>query len=170
MLSLFTMPESLLVALLNRSTANLKQRRAILREWQTRREHLQATLENGFVYECAPLPDEDALLEGSVPAEIPGLTLFYTPQEFCAHVKAIRDLAETSPGYHFVPLPDAPFLNTKILVTNTAVLVSRLTEPRIIFTFDHPALCRAFMAYAEALKAPYLQEEEGSLREMEKYL
>ncbi len=46
-------------------------------------------------------------------------------------------------------VPNLPFKNVQVAISERSVDVSRLAAPKVTFTITHPALCRAFAAYAE---------------------
>ena len=120
-LSLATMPKSALASMLERSKADEKTKDAVLSLWESRRRALVQALEKGAVYECAPTADESKLIAGEVQADVPDLSLRYTPGEYSEHIKNIVALSDEYLNYRFFVLPDAPFEHTKIAVMEKSV-------------------------------------------------
>ena len=126
-------------------------------------------MEHGGVREFVPLADDEKLFRGEIPADLPGLALTYTPQEYTEHVRRILELLET-PSYRFCALPDTPFPNTRIIFTEEAVKVTRIREPRITFMISHPALREAFRAYAARLQEQYRMDPLALRHLLEAYV
>ncbi|MBQ7523073.1 MAG: hypothetical protein IJT07_00920 [Oscillospiraceae bacterium] len=155
-LSLATMEEKTLRSVLARSDA---VQNAVISAWQAQRQLLENNLKTGFVHECLPIADDDRLLHNQIPIDLPGVSLFYTPQEYAEHIRSIIRLSETHPNYRFFVLPDVPFEHTQIVLSHHAVAVKRMKPPQITFLISHPAMCEAFSAYGEKIKAQYKQDK-----------
>ena len=79
-------------------------------------------------------------------------------------------LSEEIPQYRFYALPDAPFANTQIVLSDDLVTVSRLNAPQVTFLISHPAMYEAFVAYADRMTARYKQDKLTTKRLLERYL
>ena len=44
--------------------------------------------------------------------------------------------------------------NLRFNLNDSGVIITKLTEPRMSFSFEHPVMSRAFLAYAESLRMP----------------
>ncbi len=169
-LSLATMPEEVLRAALGRGGADEKRKEEILRLREERFAVLVRSSERAFCHEYAPVAEDEALFAGGVRMDLPELSVTYTPQEYAAHVRRVIELSERLPGYRFYILPEAPFEDMKIFVSDSFVAVARLREPYLTILFEHPDLCRAFIAYAARIRDQYSQDKLTTRRLLERCL
>ena len=169
-LSFATMPKETLVSILERCGADETVKNRAFSVWESRKRFLNVTLNESFVHECIPVADEESLFSNKVSADIPGITVTYTPKEYAEHIRNIMALSEENPQYRFYALPDAPFDNTQIVLSDDLVTVSRLNAPQVTFLISHPAMYEAFMAYADSITARYKQDKLTTKRLLERYL
>jgi len=169
-LPLATMPKETLVSILERCGADETVKNRAFSVWESRKRLLDYTLSGSFVHECIPVADEESLFSNKVSADIPGITVTYTPKEYAEHIRNIMALSEENPQYRFYALPDAPFDNTQIVLSDNLVTVSRLNAPQVTFLISHPAMYEAFMAYADSITARYKQDKLSTKRLLERYL
>ena len=169
-LSFATMPKETLVSILERCGADETVKNRAFSVWESRKRLLNVTLNESFVHECIPVADEESLFENKVLTDIPGLNVAYTPKEYAEHIRNIIALSDESPKYRFCALPDAPFANTQIVLSDDLVTVSRLNAPQVTFLISHPAMYEAFMAYADSITARYKQDKLTTKRLLERYL
>lgn len=169
-LSFATMPKETLVSILERCGADETVKNRAFSVWESRKRLLNVALNESFVHECIPVADEESLFSNKVSADIPGITVTYTPKEYAEHIRNIMALSEENPQYRFYALPDAPFDNTQIVLFDDLVTVSRLNAPQVTFLISHPAMYEAFMAYADSITARYKQDKLSTKRLLERYL
>ncbi len=169
-LPLATMPKETLVSILERCGADETVKNRAFSVWDSRKRLLADTLSGSFVHECIPVADEESLFSNKVSADIPGITVTYTPKEYAEHIRNIMALSEENPQYRFYALPDAPFDNTQIVLFDDLVTVSRLNTPQVTFLISHPAMYEAFTAYADSITARYKQDKLSTKRLLERYL
>ena len=169
-LSLASMPEETLLSALERASADDALKERVLKKQKQHLTILERDAERGFLYEYVPLPGDEALFGGSVPMDIPGLAVTYTPGEYAAHIQNILYLSDSLAGYRLIPLPEAPFADLKILISDRAVAVTRMKPPYLTIQFEHPDLCRAFVAYARRIEEQYRQDKLTTKQMMERYL
>ncbi len=169
-LSFATMPKETLVSILERCGADETVKNRAFSVWESRKRLLTVALNESFVHECIPVADEESLFSNKVSADIPGITVTYTPKEYAEHIRNIMTLSEENPKYRFYALPDAPFDNTQIVLFDDLVTVSRLNAPQVTFLISHPAMYEAFMAYADSITARYKQDKLSTKRLLERYL
>lgn len=169
-LPLASMPESTLLAILDRCGVVGADRQTALDHWRWRSELEARNLEQGFVHACVPLADDDRLFAGRIPVDIPGLSLTYTPQEYGEHIRSILARLERHETYRLYPLPDPPFAGTQLVISREAVIVGRLNPPHLAFLFTHPAMCEAFIGYADRIKETFSQDRTSARRQLERYL
>ena len=169
-LPLATMPKETLVSILERCGADETVKNRAFSVWESQKKLLDDTLSGSFVHECIPVADEESLFSNKVSADIPGITVTYTPKEYAEHIRNIMALSEENPQYRFYALPDAPFDNTQIVLFDDFVTVSRLNTPQVTFLISHPAMYEAFMAYADNITSRYKQDKLTTKRLLERYL
>ena len=169
-LSFATMPKETLVSILERCGADETVKNRAFSVWESRKRLLNVTLNESFVHECIPVADEESLFGNKVLTDIPSLNVAYTPKEYAEHIRNIIALSDESPKYRFCALPDAPFANTQIVLSDDLVTVSRLNAPQVTFLISHPAMYEAFMAYADSITARYKQDKLSTKRLLERYL
>lgn len=142
----------------------------VLSEWKAKSKFFSNRLKNGCVHECICLAEDELLFGGKIPVDIRSADLIYTPHEYKEHIKNIIALLESNPNYRFYALPDTPFSNIGMAVSENAVAVTRLLPPQITFAFSHPAMCEAFLGYVSHLKQQYKQDKITTKRLLERYL
>ncbi|MBR0466211.1 MAG: hypothetical protein IJJ40_01795 [Clostridia bacterium] len=169
-LSFATMPKETLVSILERCGADETVKNRAFSVWESRKRLLNVTLNESFVHECIPVADEESLFGNKVLTDIPGPSVAYTPKEYAEHIRNIIALSDESPKYRFCALPDAPFANTQIVLSDDIVTVSRLNAPQVTFLISHPAMYEAFVAYADRITARYKQDKLTTKRLLERYL
>jgi len=169
-LPLATMPKETLVSILERCGADETVKNRAFSVWESRKKLLDYTLSGSFVHECIPVADEESLFSSKVSADIPGITVTYTPKEYAEHIRSIMALSDENLNYRFYALPDAPFANTQILLSDNLVTVSRLNAPQVTFFISHPSMYEAFMSYAGSITARYKQDKLTTKRLLEWYL
>ena len=169
-LSFATMPKETLVSILERCGVDETVKNRTFSVWESRKRLLNVTIKESFVHECIPVADEESLFGNKVLTDIPGLNVAYTPKEYAEHIRNIIALSDESPKYRFCALPDAPFANTQIVLSDELVTVSRLNAPQVTFLISHPAMYEAFVAYADRITARYKQDKLTTKRLLERYL
>lgn len=168
-LSLATVPEKTLLSALKRSDADDAEKQRILDVRKQRLALLMQKLKSGFVHEFVPIAASEELRAG-VPMDTAGLDLRYTPKEYADHIRRIIRLSDENANYRFYVIPEAPFDGVKLLISGRTAAVTRLTAPYITIRFDHPDLCRAFVAYAERVRERYGSDRLTTKRTLEEYL
>lgn len=169
-LSLATMPEETLLSALNRAGADDDMRVRLLSLRRERKDVLTRIAQKGFLHEFIPLPSREALQNGGVPMDLPGLSVAYTPEDFAAHVKNVLALSDEFPQFRFFPLPEPVFPKLRVLISEQTVSVVRLRPPALAFRLSHPELCRAFVSFADGVRLQYKQDRLAVKKELEQYL
>lgn len=169
-LSLATMPEKTLMGALLRTGADDSEISRVLDMRKQRLAVFERGVECGFLHEFIPLPQDKEIGEGGVFMDIPGLSVAYTKKEYSEHIANVIALSERHNNYRFCILPESPFEDMKILVSDRAVAVTRLKEPHVTILLEHPDLCRAFVAYARRIREKYMQDKLTTKKLLERYL
>ncbi|MCR4644724.1 MAG: hypothetical protein K5695_04860 [Oscillospiraceae bacterium] len=151
-LSLATMPEVVLQSALDRCGITESDRLRAERAWQSCRQSMMQMLAGGESFECCPLASAEELKNGNVRMELTDAPLYYTEEEYAAHIREILNLCKKYPNFRFYPMQEAAFAHTLLLISRDQVTVSKFNIPRVTFRISHPVLCDAFLAYAERIK------------------
>ena len=150
-LSLLTMPEPLLMQILKRSGmdeyggGSLHDAR-----YQCFLENL---LSNHFT-ELISLPDVEAVKSGSVKVSmsdmLSGGAVYYTPEEFIAHLEHILALLECCENYH-VHLSDKPMEDqyTVYAREELGVIVAKTSQPPVVLAINEGNMTAAFWGFPE---------------------
>lgn len=157
-LSLATMPEELAKSF---GDAELYE------NWQVNNSLLIKKLETNSLYECIPLADEEALSAGKVAitpffSETPH---FYTAEQYSMHLKSIIALSMEYESYRFYPIPETPFSNIDLLISDNTTKITPASGQGLSFALNHPSMCVAFQAYAKTLMEQS-KTDRNSLRKM----
>ena len=169
-LSLATMPEKTLTAILERMKVSEEVKEHIVSVREQRNSVLSRITGKGGFHEYAPLPREEELFEERVPIDLPGLHATYTPKEYSEHIQNIISLSDRMANYRFHVLPEAPFEDIKIVISDKGVAVIRQKAPYLILLFEHPDICRAFAVYVEGIRGQYQQDKLSTKKQLERYL
>jgi hypothetical protein len=138
-------------------------------EWKHRSEFLNQQLSFSRLTECIALEGDESLFRGAAPVEaVPGTEgLCYTPEQYAMHIRNILRLSGQYPSYRFYILPEVPFRNIRLLISEEAVTVVRSVAPFLSMSFTHPLMCRAFRSYADHIKDQYKEDRDSVRRHLE---
>jgi transcriptional regulator with XRE-family HTH domain len=141
--------------------------RSLYENWQVSNSLLLKKLETNTVYECIPLAGEDTLTQGKVPvAKAYGDSkYFYTPEQYSMHIRSIIALSEKYDSYRFYPIPETPFSNIDLLISDSTTKITPAFRPGLSFALNQPSMCAAFKAYAKTLMEKN-KTDRNSLRKM----
>lgn len=155
--SVATMPEGLLERMLERSGAEPKEREKLLALRRERRQGLLQSLARGGVEEMVCPPDRESVAAGAVcvnlSAELLDRQIFYTPEEYAAHLDAVKELVTQERNYHLTLLPALPFRDIQIISLGDRVAVLRCRAPHTAFLCTDRRLTEAFAGYFSSLRA-----------------
>ena len=169
-LSLATMPEDTLLSILDRSGKDMAEITRITELHKKLSCLTEHHARDCRLHEFAPLPADEELFGGRVIADIPGCSLSYTPKEYADHIRNIISFLENYTNYRFFIVPEAPFEEISIIVSERSVAVTRRKAPYVTILFEHPDLCRAFSAYTERIGEQYKQDKLTVRHRLEQYL
>ena len=143
-LSLATMPEDLVKSLDDMD---------LYENWQASNTLLLKKLESNTVHECIPLADPVALRNGAVPIapSFSDASYFYTPMQYSLHIRNIISLSEKYENYMFYPIPETPFSNIDLLISDNLTKITPASGQGLSFALNHPLMCVAFQAYARTM-------------------
>jgi len=131
---------------------------------------LERNARSGSLQEYVPLTSEEDLSEGRVVTDIPGLSVAYTREEYAEHIRNIMRISDMYPNYRFCSVPEVPFEDVKVIISEQITAVIRLKAPHIAIMFEHPDLCRSFVSYAEHIRDQYRLDRLTTGQILERYL
>jgi hypothetical protein len=157
-LSLATMPEELVKSF---------EDPELYENWQVNSSLLFKKLETGTLYECIPLADNEAISAGtvSITPAFSGTPHIYTPGKYSMHIRNIIAISEKYESYRFYPIPETPFANIDLLISDNTTKITPATRQGLSFSLNHPSMCVAFQAYAKTLMEQS-KTDRNSLRKM----
>jgi len=155
-LSLCTLPESLLVNIIDRYALPLEERKKILLYHENRIKQFYRTLQNSSKTEFFAFPTEEQINNGTIRIDIPkfilNTPLYYTPEEYAKHIENIVQNLSQLKGYRFYPIPVSPFKNLQIIIKKeVGAIVVKGDNPAAAFIFKHPLLCSALESYLDSM-------------------
>jgi len=149
-----------------RITPDSTAREIFLSDWQSARDMLLTCLDNGSVREFISLPPMPPAKE-KMPLDYSRGTLFYSSADYAEHWQCIRNLMERRPNYRPVLMPEPPFSNVNLFLTEDGITIFR-THPSVsVFTVTHPLMQAAFSAYMERLRERSRSESGACTEKME---
>lgn len=148
-LSLATMPQTVLDAMLGSCGEGKAVKSAARAAWKRERDRMEQALGEGFYFECAPLADPGEAETGSIAADLRGVIALYTPETYALHVKEVLRLSREHTNYRFYPLEQPLFSGTRVLLGDQSISVSRLASPAITFSVGHPSMREAFSVWLD---------------------
>ncbi len=160
--SLLSMPENVAKDL---DSEIIKER------WSQIHDHFVSSFEYR-VYECVTLQEkEDDPKDTGYIESIPGSRkITYTKDAYKDHLRNIISLMNSYPGYRLIELPEMPFLNMQLIISEDFVRIIRTDEPVISFTFTHPLMCHAFVNYAEKLTGHYKTDRKSTVARLKELI
>lgn len=168
-ISLATMPEEALNALLERSDAPKSAKNAAYAAWKQEHSRLDQAMREGYLFECAPLASPEAVAAGSVFADLRGISVPYDSETYAMHTEAIRSLLMEHTNYRFYPLDEPHFSETRVLLGDQSVSVSRLSTPSITFSISHPIMRDAFSIWLGQLMQEHRMERSELFALLRRY-
>jgi hypothetical protein len=149
-LSLVTMPEHVVVSILDRLGINTKS--YIFDYYLMRREKFLANLKNKTYREIISIVDNAKIKEGSVEIgytgikELAGIT--YHAEEYKDHLKNILNLLSKYDNYNLVINRSAARDNYRLYAKeDLGVIVEKITEPYVVFAINEANMTAAFWDY-----------------------
>ncbi len=141
-LSLESMPEHLAKQIFERAITDKAAKDEMMKYYHARRRAFLSSLSEVSVTEIYPEYSPEDIAEGRAAIYTPWLPcrreLFYTPEEFAEHIKAIERLTQERANYRCVMRPDLPFKNIDIVSKEgEATYVVKNDEPLAAFSFLH---------------------------------
>ena len=152
-LSLATIPEHLLTAMLDRSNADGQIKHELIEMWKRQKDYYSRVLDKEFVHECIPIAGDELPY-----ADLPGILLRYTREEYTEHLRSLAELLSHD-SYRLYPLPQPCFDNIRVRIARDETVITRFTLPHVTYVFEHPYMCGSFVSYGKKIKETYYREK-----------
>ncbi len=154
-LSIATIPEDVLNAMLLRSGTDEETRGKILSFYAAEKQWIKLQLGIGRLNELSVIADWEALEAGDVFLDIPShlvpRPIPYIQDEYAAHLANIRRLQKKNTSYRFYELAKAPFRNIKVYHKSAEVIVQKAGYPSAAFAISNVYMCRGFEKFLPQL-------------------
>lgn len=154
--SLATVPEEV--------TARLAERGGewLLRRSRDSREAMERAFARGDpVTEILRLPPPEKVMAGGVCvplSDLAGPPVFYTAEEFCAHLRAVLARLEEE-GYRVVLSDEVPENIAIYAREDAGVMVAHTLPPGTVFHMEAPGMTAAFWEYLQRMSARFQREK-----------
>lgn len=171
--SFASMSPELLEEILERNEIVGEEREEIYNSYRIWNHRFLENSSENTIDEFVPAPADEELFAGQISICF-GLEkwngkLFYTPEEYGAHLREIKAHMKENPNYRFHFLPEAPFANIQIRHSNNSICVIKDGEPFAAFVSENRLLCKGFAAYFAMLEQSRFMEKENTESIIEKY-
>ncbi|MDO5712789.1 MAG: hypothetical protein Q4Q07_00020 [Tissierellia bacterium] len=152
-LPLWTMNENLLIKILEENQVGIRRKEFILEYAQFLRESYDSLLENNEYYEYFYIPEKfeekKYILDGmNIFGEEP---IYYTIEDFKAHLKDIRNILRESKNYHIAILEEPMFSEMKLLqFKDKNIFAIKTKPPTSAISYQSELIlqkCQSYMMY-----------------------
>ncbi len=136
--------------------------------WKKANTSLIKKLKNNSVYELIPLAKEADFSQNMVSvAHYSSIqhNLNYNKEQYKMHIRDIIRLSEEYDSYRFYAIPEPPFQNIDIIISDNIAQITPAFIPGISFVISNPSMCNAFKAYAKTIRDK-CKMDRNSLRKM----
>lgn len=168
--STVTMPEEVLKRILDRGQVDQSAQALILETRQCTRE----VLERGRITELFSLPDMQVVREGKwrirIGDALDSGNVFYTEEEFRAHIREIIRLIRTYPNYRCCLIGESPFKGLRMIITEDRAVVIRLHEPYMAFVVSNVFFAKAFAKHLSDYYEQSVIPRDKLIDYLERYL
>ncbi len=174
-LSILTMSENLLESIVERSGLDVHKYSTI---HNMRRRYFFDSLKSNRFTEIIHLPDIETVKQGSVKVSmsymLEGGTLFYTPQEYCAHLEQVKALLVSCENYHvFLADISTEEQYTVYAREELGVIVAKISQPPIVLALNESNMVAAFWDFLKDMvdEKSYLPSDKAEvIDEIQKYI
>lgn len=150
--SFFTMPDSVAQSMNKRLDSSW-----ILKRQQEGSRTFARMMEQGnTLTEILNLPDAEEIRQGTTPFPMCDLFeksgLFYTAEEFAAHLDSVIEKLKNNPGYQVILSSAIPANEIVFVKEDTGVILVKSDFPSIAFAISEQRMVSAFWDYLEAIR------------------
>lgn len=152
-LSLLTMPEDLLESIVERSDIDTSNHLSV---HAARRGRFLESLRSNQFTELISLPDIETVKNGGVKVSmsdmLEGGAVYYTPEEFTAHLEHILALLESCENY-YVHLIDKPMEDRYTVYSREelGVIVAKASQPPVVLAINEGNMTAAFWDFLKSM-------------------
>lgn len=155
-LPLATMPEAVFESMLKRTSCSAQDRHKLGKLYHRQVDILIHKIKKRIITDLIPLHTENQLIASKILSPLPealiGEKIYYTADEYKAHIACIQQLLMENTNYHVYLLPEVPFEHIEIMIQEKhQAIIVRTETPFTAFSFKHPSLCQAYEAYLKKI-------------------
>ena len=159
-MSLYTLTDELLEEILSHNNLTQDEQTQIRDYVRSSREFAEELLAHSPITEEIPHLTKEEFAKYPMTLSLSGMFLekdvFYTWEDYQAHLFLLQKYHENHPRYHAVPCSAPAFRNIQIcILRGKYVMVSKAKAPAIHFLIQHPKMVNAF----ENMIIPVTEEE-----------
>ena len=164
-LPVFTMPEALLMRILDRVQMAEPLKGTVLDIYKGMRSRFRDLLRKDTVnlILCPAGDGTENSRRLNFALDLVDLTIDYTKDEYAQHISAVMDLVKKEKNFHLTLLPESPFREIQIAMPGDAVSVLRCKEPYTAFVFLNPTLTKSVSDYLFELIGKYAADRHTTL-------
>ena len=169
-LPVFTMPEALLMRILDRVQMAEPLKGTVLDIYKGMRSRFRDLLRKDAVnlILCPAGDGTEKSRRLNFALDLVNLTIDYTKDEYAQHISAVMDLVKKEKKFHLTLLPESPFREIQIAMPGDAVSVLRCKEPYTAFVFLNPTLTKSVSDYLFELIGKYAADRHTTLEALDK--
>lgn len=138
----------------------------IYRVWKIENRAFLEGCEKHSVVEISTMVRREDFAEGKVRVDVIDdqaelEPVYYTEEQYRAHIRYIRQLIRENPSYTCIMLADGELDQVRFVAGTDIVKITRKTDPKLSIIITHPMIQNAFRLYIRRLKEiPALPDEE----------
>jgi len=173
-LSLPTMPERLLASIVERSGIDAANHLSV---HAARRQRFLESLQSNQFTELIHLPDMEMLESGGIKVSMSdmlgGGAVFYTPEEYVAHLEQVISLRSSYENYRVVLIDRAEDRFTVYAREELGVIVAKTSQPPVVLAISESNMVAAFWDFLKSMageKALTATDKGATIRQLEDYV
>ncbi|MBR2805849.1 MAG: hypothetical protein IKE18_03615 [Oscillospiraceae bacterium] len=170
-LSFSTMPRDTVASIISRSNISAAERTRILEFWNVINYTFLRSLNEGCsVALCFPILPLSEIGAKKTETDTPGIEMYYTPEDYRAHLLNILNLLDRFDCLKVFALPRDSHPNTNITIFSDFVDICGLGSTSTVFSLSGRRIIEAFNGYAEMTEMKCRQNCQDIREEIRKAL
>ncbi|MBO6158358.1 MAG: hypothetical protein J6P72_03725 [Firmicutes bacterium] len=169
-LPLFTMPEELFTRILDRVQMTEPIKGRVLGLYKGMHSRFRDLLRQDAVnlILCSAGSGDEQSRQLNFAPDLLNLTIDYTKDEYAMHISSVMDLVKDEKNFHLTLLPEPPFREVQIVMSEEQVSVIRLKEPRTAFVFFNATLTKSVSDYLSLLIEGYAADRHTTMEALDR--
>lgn len=147
--ALYTIPDALLVSMLDKSSLNLSGKDNVLQQAAALKQRMDTILNNYRVTDILPILDEKEFSEGPMTLQLTDVfessDIPYSYSDYLSHLEGMEAYKRSHKNYRYQTAAEKGYKNIQIFIhEGVSVTVQKSNFPNIVFVIKHKRLCEAF--------------------------